>query len=326
MLYQIQDDDTRRPVCYISRSLTDAEQNYAVIEKEALAATWACERFTDYVLGLEFTVETDHKPLVPLLGTTELHKMPPRIQRFRLRLMRYKAKVIHIAGKDQTTADALSRAPAAKSTSEDISLIKDAEAHVQQCIEILLASTRKLQIIKEAQKADVELHQICTYCTNGWPGYMPETPLLKQYWINRQHLTIVDDLLLYDDRSVIPRELRLDILSHLHEGHLGIIKTRALATSSVWWPYISAQIEEMVTKCTTCAIHRPERKEPLLPSSFPERPWSRVGMDLLDLAGKTVIVIVDYYSRWVEMRHLDGQTSTNTIGKNQEHLRGARHP
>eukprot|EP00745_Piridium_sociabile_P024954 TRINITY_DN39521_c0_g1_i4.p2 TRINITY_DN39521_c0_g1~~TRINITY_DN39521_c0_g1_i4.p2 ORF type:complete len:172 (-),score=43.26 TRINITY_DN39521_c0_g1_i4:713-1228(-) len=168
--------------------MADAEHNYAVIEKEALAATWACERFSDYVLGLDFTIETDHKPLVPLLNTTELHKMPPRIQRFRLRLMRYQASVIHVAGKDQTTADALSRAPATKPSSEDITFINDEATHVQQCIETLPASTRKLQIIREAQNADAELHQVRTYCKNGWPDYMPETPLLEQYWTQQAAL------------------------------------------------------------------------------------------------------------------------------------------
>ena len=63
------------------------------------------------MLGLNFTVETDHKPLVPLLSTVELHKMPPRIQCFRLRLMRYNPRVVHVAGKNHINADALSRAP-----------------------------------------------------------------------------------------------------------------------------------------------------------------------------------------------------------------------
>ena len=47
VLLQVQDDGTRKPVCYISRSLNDAEKNYAVIEKEALATTLACEIFND---------------------------------------------------------------------------------------------------------------------------------------------------------------------------------------------------------------------------------------------------------------------------------------
>ena len=71
-----------RPVAYISRALTDTKMNYTQIEKEALAVTWACERFQDYLIGLHFTVETDHKPLVPLLSTKTLDQFPARVQRF----------------------------------------------------------------------------------------------------------------------------------------------------------------------------------------------------------------------------------------------------
>ena len=59
VLLQIQDNGQCCSICYISRSLSDAEKNYAVIEKEALASTWACERLEEYVLGLRFTLETD---------------------------------------------------------------------------------------------------------------------------------------------------------------------------------------------------------------------------------------------------------------------------
>ena len=99
VLLQVDADGNKRPICYASRSLTDAETRYAVIEKEALAATWACEKFSDYILGMSFTLETDHKPLVPLLSTTDLDKMPPRVLRFRLRMMRFSPVVIHVQGK-----------------------------------------------------------------------------------------------------------------------------------------------------------------------------------------------------------------------------------
>ena len=70
---------------FASRSMTSIEQRYAQVEKEALATTWACEKFADFVLGKEFLIEMDHKPLVPLLGSKCLQDMPPRIQRFRMR-------------------------------------------------------------------------------------------------------------------------------------------------------------------------------------------------------------------------------------------------
>ena len=98
-------------MAYISRALTTTEQRYAQIKKEALAITWACERFQDYLIGIHFNIETDHKPLVPLLSTKSLDEMPLRIQRFRLRLIRYHYSISHVASKELCTADTLSRAP-----------------------------------------------------------------------------------------------------------------------------------------------------------------------------------------------------------------------
>jgi len=48
--------------------MIETERRYAQIEKEALATTWACEKFSNFVLGKHIRIETDHKPLVPLLG------------------------------------------------------------------------------------------------------------------------------------------------------------------------------------------------------------------------------------------------------------------
>ena len=61
-------DQSWKPGAYASRSLMDMERRYAQIEKEALATTWACEKYSTYILGRPFLVESDHKPLVPLLN------------------------------------------------------------------------------------------------------------------------------------------------------------------------------------------------------------------------------------------------------------------
>ena len=88
-----------RPVAYASRSMTDAERRYVQIEKEALAVTWACQKFSNYILGSKFLIESDHKPLVPLLGTKRLDDLPPRIVRFRLRLWKFDYSINHVPGK-----------------------------------------------------------------------------------------------------------------------------------------------------------------------------------------------------------------------------------
>ena len=66
-----------KPVAFASRSMSDIERGYAQIEKEALAITWACEKFSVYILGKRIEIETDHKPLVPLLGSKHLDILPP---------------------------------------------------------------------------------------------------------------------------------------------------------------------------------------------------------------------------------------------------------
>ena len=81
VISQLQEDGWIRPVAYASRSLTDIEQRYAQVEKETLAVTWTCEKFADYLVGLKFHIETDHKPLISLLSVKHLDELPPRIQR-----------------------------------------------------------------------------------------------------------------------------------------------------------------------------------------------------------------------------------------------------
>ena len=111
VLRQKQKKGEWRPVSFISRSLTTTEQRYAQIEKEALGMTWACERFQNYLLGRTFHIETDHKPLVPLMSSKNLEDLPLRVQRFRMRLMRFDFSISHVPGKNLVMADTLSRSP-----------------------------------------------------------------------------------------------------------------------------------------------------------------------------------------------------------------------
>ena len=127
MLTQKQSDGSWRPVAYASRALTNTEVRYAQIEKESLAATWACERFSDYLIGKDFSLETDHKPLVTLLGSKNLDELPARVQRFWMRLMRFTYSIMYVPSKILTVADTLSQAPVSISCAEDDELRAEVE-------------------------------------------------------------------------------------------------------------------------------------------------------------------------------------------------------
>ena len=313
VLLQVQPDGKRLPVSFASRSLSAAEANYAVIEKEALAITWACEKFSDYVLGLDFTVETDHKPLVPLLTITDLPKLPVRILRFRLRLMRFSPVVTYVKGKDQCTADALSRAPVDKASTDDDNFVGEVEAFANAITKYLPSSADKLTTIKQAQLDDDTLSRVRDFCISGWPKKLPDHIDIQNFMEHQAHITLVNDLLMYDDRIIIPSSMQQEILTRIHDGHLGISKSRQRANTSVWWPGISRDIANLVQNCTTCQKLRPTPHEPLLVSPFPSRPWEKLGMDLFELDKHTYLIVVDYFSRWPEIRKLDGLTANHVI-------------
>lgn len=97
------------PVSYASRALTATECNYAQIEKEALALSFACEKFHAYIYGKTVTAETDHKPLVTI-AKKGLANTPPRVPRLFLNMQKYDIELEFSPGRDLLVADTLSRA------------------------------------------------------------------------------------------------------------------------------------------------------------------------------------------------------------------------
>ena len=97
-----------RPVIYVSRTLTPAEEHYSNIERELLGVAFAMERLHNYVYGEPIRVQTDHKSL-ETIWKKSISTASPRLQRLLLRLARYEITLEYNKGKDNSIADALSR-------------------------------------------------------------------------------------------------------------------------------------------------------------------------------------------------------------------------
>ncbi|MCG7875094.1 MAG: RNase H-like domain-containing protein [Candidatus Thiodiazotropha endolucinida] len=94
------------PISYASRKLKQSEKSYSVIEKECLAVVWAIQKFSRYLYGKEFILETDHQPLVHLNRKAVANA---RLMRWSLALQPYRFRIMAIRGRDNVGADYLSR-------------------------------------------------------------------------------------------------------------------------------------------------------------------------------------------------------------------------
>ena len=313
VLLQRQPTGDLQPVAFISRSMTATEQQYAQIDKEALAFTWACEHLADYLVGIEFHIQRDHKPLVPLFNSKQLEELPLRVQRFRMRMMRFWFTISHVPGKNLTIADALSWALESSPSVADEALQQETTSYVNLTMENLPATEKRLQEIRQHQEADSVCQKIMHFCCSGWPHKNSLPPEVIPYYLVSGELTVENSLLLRGGRIVIPRLLRKTLLDKIHCSHHGITKCREMARQSIWWPGLSKELEQRVRNFPEYFKPQKQRPQPLIPTLLPTLPWEKVGSDLFEWKGAMYVLVVDYYSRYIEIARLTQATSVDMI-------------
>lgn len=111
-------DGKERPIAYLSRTLSKAEENYSATAKELLAIYFSAKRFRPYLYGRPFTIYTDHEPLTKELKLTDA---TGRVTRQRLYLEQYDFKIVYKKGKQNVVADGLSRIPPVEVNLQELS-------------------------------------------------------------------------------------------------------------------------------------------------------------------------------------------------------------
>ena len=105
-----------------------------------------------------------------------------------------------------------------------------------------------------------------------------------------------------------------EMLRYIHSLHLGIEKCKRQARDVLFWPGMTSQIEDVVLQCQICSTHqRSNTKEPMLPHMIPEHPWSQVGADLFQFNSQNYLILVDYYSNFIELNLLNTTTSQQVV-------------
>ena len=169
--------------------------------------------------------------------------------------------------------------------------------------------------LKVETHSDPDLQQLMKLVEEGWPDEKAKIPSqCLPFWNFRDQISFSDGILFKGEKVIIPKSMQPDMLKTIHSSHLGVEKCKSRARDILYWPGMSAQIEDIVSACSVCSTYRrSNKKEPLLSYSIPSRPWSKVGGDLFELHGKQYLILVDYYSAFVEVDLLHSTTSNQVI-------------
>ena len=149
----------------------------------------------------------------------------------------------------------------------------------------------------------------------GWPESRKQVPNdIQDFWNYRDELSEVDGILLKQDKIIIPPNLRVKMLEKIHQSHFGMEKCKRRARDIMFWPRMNEQIETVVSKCDTCQEYQMSNpKEPMVQAPIPSRPWEIVATDLFQWEQNNYMVVVDYYSRYIEIARLENTTSKTVV-------------
>ncbi|XP_058459398.1 uncharacterized protein K02A2.6-like [Malaya genurostris] len=321
-----------RVISYASKSLSETEKKYPPIEKEALGIVWAVERFRIFLLGITFELETDHRPLETIFTATSRPTI--RIERWLLRLQAFKFNVVYRKG-SANLADSLSRLAAHCSDTswneesevfirhvmvEAIAILSDGNNNdFDDSTEIAIRAIQDAAAIDiteviDETKIDDELKTLKDAIMSGvW-----KDPSLKPYAPFQSELSYVNGLLMRGRKLIVPVVLRERICMLAHEGHPGHSVMKSRLRDKYWWPNMDHAAIRVCDRCEGCRlVHAADPPEPMARRTIPEKPWVDLAIDFLGPlpTNEYVLVVIDYYSRYMELEIMSKITACETVRK-----------
>ncbi|XP_054277868.1 uncharacterized protein K02A2.6-like [Macrosteles quadrilineatus] len=306
-----------KPIAYASKTLNKAEQNYSQIEREALALIYAIKKFRIYLWGTHFLIQTDHRPLLSIFGSSKGVPVTTscRIQRWALFLTNFRFDIEYVSTKLFGKVDCLSRLP----FEEDVEFDQADESYSTVVGLIFSGNIDCLPVtakeISEETSNDVTLNRVKEFVLSGWPNKTNNLEL-KPYESRKNEISIHEGCLMWGVRAIVPEKFKQKLLMNLHDTHLGMVKMKALARDRFWWPSMDNDIENVARTCALCNLYAAREPQRKFLSNWPRctDPWTRIHLDFAGpFLNSDFLLVVDAYSGWPEIIKLNSMTTSVTI-------------
>ncbi|KAJ9541698.1 hypothetical protein OSB04_028204 [Centaurea solstitialis] len=286
-------------IYYASKTLDDAQVNYATTEKELLAVVFACEKFRSYLVGAKVIVYTDHSALKYLMAKRDAK---PRLIRWILFLQEFDIEIRDKKGSENTVANHLSRLQEDEKHPKDETVINKSFPD-EQLFGVSASEPWYADIVNFLASSmiphDLNSHQRKKFISDAKHYFWDEPCLYKR---------CADGMV----RRCVPDEEKADVLKHCHNlecgGHFSANRTVAKVLQSVFfWKSMFKDAREFIARCDRCQMVGNITKRDEMPMKiFMEVELFDVwGIDFMgpfpnSHRNEYILVAVDYVSKRVE--------------------------
>jgi len=289
------EDNLLHPVAFYSRSMSPAESNYTIYDKELLGIITALEVWRHHLEGskLPFQILTDHKNLLYFRKPQHLNQ---RQIRWGLFLSKFNYRISFRPGEKAGKPDALSRRP-------DYKLNHINEEKIRTTLlkkeDFCCTTIENIDKLIEEQKKD-------KYCR----GILSK---LHENNFKSVLFKMIKGILHFQKKIIVPSTLKAQLLYNYHDtptnGHQGVSKTLEKLQRFYWWPNMRNDVTNYVHSCTVCGKNKVRRHKPygkIQPLPVPNRPWEIIGVDFIVYLPNSqnhtcIMVVVDHLTKMLHL-------------------------
>ncbi len=287
ILKQPQEDNTEKPVAYFSRKLNDFQKKKKAIYIECIAIREAIKYWQYWLIGRQFTVFSDHKPLENLRIKARTDE---ELGDLLHNLLQYDFQIVYKPGPSNIEADCLSRNPVLDSDQDQL---KD--------------SIRVVNVVTLA-----EIIQDQSEYKSEFKKNFIEKNSIKYVKINDKW------------KIIISEKLGKELTRKIHEkyGHIGSKHVKNIIAPYYNFQGINKIISQICTSCKVCICNKTRIKteKGSLGHLGPARePHEIMSIDTIGGLGgkrgtkKYLHLLVDHYSRYAHILTSSGQSATDFI-------------